>query len=118
MPRPTHFEIPADDTERAVAFYEQVFGWKIEKWEGPTDYWLITTGEDEPGINGGLGKRSDPDHVPEFTMDVDDLDAFIEKVEAGGGKLLREKYRIPGVGWFAYCLDSEGNRFGMMQSDQ
>ena len=61
MPRVVHFEIHADDPERAVNFYQDVFGWQIVKWEGPQDYWLITTGpDDEPGINGGLMKRSDP----------------------------------------------------------
>jgi len=53
MPRPTHFEIPSDNPERAISFYEAVFGWKFQKWEGPMPYWLITTGPDsEPGING------------------------------------------------------------------
>ncbi|HPT75026.1 MAG TPA: VOC family protein, partial [Methanomassiliicoccaceae archaeon] len=55
MPRVIHFEIPAEDPERAVEFYKKVFGWKIDKWEGPIDYWLVMTGEnDEPGINGAI----------------------------------------------------------------
>ncbi len=45
MPRPIHFEIPADDPDRAIAFYRDVFGWKFQKWEGPMPYWLITTGK-------------------------------------------------------------------------
>ncbi|MFY9638587.1 MAG: VOC family protein, partial [Methanobacterium sp.] len=49
------FEIPADDPGRAAKFYENVFGWKVEKWEGPFDYWLVTTGEaEEPGIDGAI----------------------------------------------------------------
>lgn len=60
MPRVVHFEIDAEKPERAVKFYEKVFGWKIEKWKGPVDYWLITTGkEKEPGIDGGLAKRTE-----------------------------------------------------------
>ncbi len=59
MPRPVHFEIHADDPERAAAFYRSVFDWEIEKWEGPREYWLVTTGpEGTPGINGGLMKRA------------------------------------------------------------
>ena len=57
MPRPIHFEIPADRPERAIAFYEQVFGWRFQKWEGPTPYWLVQTGADGPGIDGGLLAR-------------------------------------------------------------
>jgi predicted enzyme related to lactoylglutathione lyase len=118
MPRVIHFEIPADDPERAVAFYTDVFGWKIEKWEGPTDYWLISTGpEDEPGIDGGLGERSDPSTGTENTIDVDDVGKYIALIESHGGKVVRPKAAVPGVGWMAYCEDSEGNRFGLMQED-
>ena len=118
MPRVVHFDIPADDPERAIKFYEEVFGWKIEKWEGPMEYWLITTGpEDEPGIDGGLGKRATPDTVTENTIDVDSVDDYVVKVEEGGGKVIRPKSAVPGVGWLAYCEDTEGNRFGIMQED-
>src|SRR5882762_7349395 len=60
MSRVIHFEIPASDPERASAFYKKVFGWKIEKWPGPMEYWMVTTGaEGAPGINGGLMKNTD-----------------------------------------------------------
>ena len=58
MPRVVHFEINAKKPELLAEFYEKVFGWEIEKWEGPVDYWLITTGkEDESGINGVCQKE-------------------------------------------------------------
>ena len=118
MSRVTHFEIPADNPERAIEFYEKVFGWKIEIWDGPIEYWLITTGpEDEPGIDGGLARREDPDTVVENTIDVKDLDQSIKEVEANGGTILRPKMAVPGVGWMAYFLDTEGNTFGMMETD-
>jgi predicted enzyme related to lactoylglutathione lyase len=118
MPRVVHFEIPADDPQRAVGFYEKVFGWKITRWEGPMEYWLISTGpEDEPGIDGGLARRESPETGVENTIDVDDVDAFVAKIESHGGKVLRPKSAVPGVGWLAYCQDTEGNRFGIMQSD-
>lgn len=118
MPRVTHFEIPADDPIRAVAFYEQVFGWEITKWEGPMEYWLISTGpEDEPGIDGGLAKRATPETGTENTIGVDSVDDFVAKIESNGGKILRPKSAVPGVGWLAYCQDTEGNTFGIMQSD-
>jgi hypothetical protein len=118
MPRVIHFEIGADDPERAVKFYETVFDWKIEKWAGPSDYWLISTGpESAPGIDGGLGKRDKDHQGTENTIGVDSVDETVAKIEANGGKVVIEKHAVPGVGWLAYCEDSEGNRFGLMQSD-
>ncbi|UCG92464.1 MAG: VOC family protein [candidate division WOR-3 bacterium] len=123
MPRVVHFEISADDPERAVKFYTNVFGWTINKWKGPMDYWLLTTGKDEPGINGAIMKREQPltgkDGMIGYTctMDVDNVDNYIKKVEKNGGKVIQPKGAIPGVGWFAMCLDTEGNVFGLMRED-
>ena len=118
MPRVIHFEIAADDPERAVAFYRKVFGWKIEKWQGPIEYWLITTGpQEEPGIDEGLARRTDPSTGTENTIGVDSVDAYVAKIQALGGKVVRPKAAVPGVGWTAYCEDSEGNKFGLMQDD-
>lgn len=118
MPRPNHFDLTAEDPERAMKFYREVFGWEFLKWEGPMEYWLITTGpESEPGINGGLARRSESGAVTENTIAVDSVDDFTAKIEANGGVILRPKYAIPGEGWYAYCQDSEGNPFGVMESD-
>jgi hypothetical protein len=118
MSRVIHFELAADDPERAIAFYENVFGWQIKKWEGPVEYWLITTGPaDEPGIDGGLARRADPTVSTENTVGVDSLDDALAGVEANGGKIVRPKQAVPGVGWMAYCQDTEGNTFGIMQED-
>ena len=122
MPRITHFAIDSDEPERAIRFYGDTFGWKFEKWEGPMDYWLVTTGPDEePGINGGMGKRS-PEGLSFNTyrcsVEVPDLGAYTARVKEGGGQVLAEKIPIPGVGWFAACVDTEGNHFGMIQPDE
>jgi len=117
MPRVIHFEIPADDPNRAVKFYTDVFGWKIQKWEG-MDYWLCETGKaPEPGIDGAIMPR-EPVKVLVNTIGVPSVDDFIKKVEAAGGKIIAPKMPIPGVGWFAYCIDTEGNLFGIMESDE
>jgi predicted enzyme related to lactoylglutathione lyase len=118
MSRITHFEIPADNPERAIKFYQKTFGWKIEKWDGPIEYWMIMTGsEDEPGIDGGLTRREDPDTRVENMIDVKDLDQSIKEVEANGGTIVRPKMAVPTVGWLAYFMDPEGNIFGMMEID-
>ena len=118
MSRVIHFELAADDPTRAIAFYENVFGWQFNKWQGPVEYWLITTGpESEPGIDGGLARRADPAVSTENTVGVDSLDDALAGVEANGGKIVRPKQAVPGVGWMAYCQDTEGNTFGIMQED-
>ncbi len=117
MPRVVHFEISADEPERAINFYTNVFGWSFQKWESPEPYWLVTTGEEgEPGINGGLFIRKGPvGHVN--TIEVDDLDAFLDKAIANGGKIAVPKMAVPGVGYLAYCQDTEESVFGIMQMD-
>lgn len=118
MPRVIHFEISADEPERAVKFYEDVFGWEITKWEGPWDYWIVTTGSgNQHGINGGIFKRKDyVNHVN--AIDVPSVDEFVEKVISNGGSIALEKMQIPGIGWVAYCKDTEGNVFGILESDE
>ncbi len=117
--RVAHFEIPADDPERAKKFYQDVFGWKIEKWEGPTDYWLITTGpEGEPGIDGGLMKRENPQQGTVNTINVPSADEFVDKIVKAGGNVVVPKMTVPGVGYMAYCQDTEGNTFGIMEIDE
>lgn len=118
MPRVVHFEIAVDDPDRAVAFYRDTFGWKIEKWEGPMDYWLIKTGESgEMGIDGALTPRANAPAPIVNTIGVPSIDEFLAKITAAGGKVLSPKDTIPGVGYFAYCRDTEGNPFGVMEPD-
>ena len=100
-----------------MRFYQEVFGWKVDKWEGPADYWLLTTGaEGEPGINGALTLRAAGMKTVTNTIDVDDLEATIARVEANGGQVIHRD-EVPGVGRMAYCLDSEGTIIGLMQAD-
>ena len=118
MSRVVHFEIPAGNPERAAAFYRRTFGWSIEKWNGPVEYWLVTTGpERQPGINGGLMRREAPYTGTTNTLDVESVDRAIGDVQNAGGKLIVPKMAIPGVGYLAYCHDTEGNLFGIMQRD-
>jgi predicted enzyme related to lactoylglutathione lyase len=117
MPRVVHFEIHADNPDRAVEFYSKVFGWKIEKWQGPIDYWLVTTGDEKkPGINGAIMRRMNEGNTWN-TIDVLSVDEFVRMIVRAGGKVVQEKTTIPGVGYMAYCEDTEGNVFGIMQDD-
>ena len=118
MPRVVHFELAVDDFDRAIKFYKSVFGWRIEKWEGPIEYWLVYTGDEkEPGIDGALQPRKDAPQPTVNTVGVEDLDKHIEKIKKAGGKITVPKMAVPGVGWAAQAEDTEGNVFGMMESD-
>lgn len=123
MPRVVHFEVHAGDPERAIKFYETVFDWKFQKWEGPMEYWMVITGpDDQPGINGGLMPRRgeiDGQAVIAYvcTIDVASIDDSTLTIQSNGGQVVVPKMPIPGVGWLVYCKDTEGNIFGMMQAD-
>lgn len=125
MPRVIHFEIPADNPERASQFYGSVFGWQFQKWEGPQEYWLVSTGANgdsggtgaAPGIDGGMMRRPHPGAGTVNTIDVPSVDDYLARIAAQGGGVAMPKMAVPGVGWMAYCTDPEGNMFGIMQRD-
>ncbi|HYW68885.1 MAG TPA: VOC family protein [bacterium] len=118
MLRVSHFELPADGPEKLVKFYENVFGWTVRKWDGPLDYWLVMTGpEDQEGIDGGIARRGKGEAGVINSIDVPDVDKFIAKIEGAGGTVIVPKRAIPGVGYLAYCKDTEGNTFCIMQED-
>lgn len=118
MSRVIHFDLSAKNPERASKFYSNIFDWKIEKFAGPDDYWVITTGtDDEPGINGGLMSRDDTDVSTAYSISVTSVDDCLEKIEKNGGTVVGTKKTIPGVGYFAYCEDTEDNAFGIIEWD-
>jgi predicted enzyme related to lactoylglutathione lyase len=118
MGRVVHFEIVADDADRISNFYKTVFGWKVQKWDGPTDYWFLTTGDEkESGIDGAFGMRQSEDDAVVNTIDVSSIDETVKQIEENGGLIVRPKSVIPGVGYLAYFKDTEGNLWGIMQSD-
>lgn len=118
MPRVSHFDIPADDPKRAQKFYKEVFGWKFKKWDGPMDYWMAKTGTKEPGIDGGMSKRMPGQIGMTNTIDVMSIEKFSKKIMENGGQLIVPKMAIPKVGWFAQCMDTEGNMFGIIEMDE
>ena len=128
MNRVVHFEIQADEPERAAQFYRDVFGWEITKWEGgQMEYWMVMTAPKDSkdlGINGGLLRR--PTALPDgvcgansfvCTMDVENYDEAEKKILAAGGKVAMPKFALVGMAWQGYYLDTEGNTFGIHQPD-
>src|SRR5213594_1371708 len=115
--RPTHFEIPVDDPDRAEKFYSTVFGWTFQRYPGaPQYYGMATTGDTEPGINGALFQRGDSSETT-LTMSVDSIEDATARITAEGGKVIQDKTPIPSMGWFAVCEDTEGNKIGLFTND-
>lgn len=119
MPKINHFEINADDILRAKEFYEKIFNWKIERWEGPLEYWNISAGEeDEEGINGGMQKRENKDDGIFNYVGVESVEKTLKKIKENGGEILKPKSPIPSVGYYAVFKDTEGNQLGIMEEDE
>ncbi|MEA5453568.1 VOC family protein [Sinomonas sp. JGH33] len=119
-----HFEIPADDASRASTFYSEAFGWNIMPVPG-MDYTMVGTtpsGETgaplEPGaINGGMYTRNEQfPQSPVVTVDVDDIDAALAKIESLGGSTVAPKIPVGEMGFAAYFKDTEGNVLGLWQN--
>lgn len=118
MSRVIRFDLGVDRPERAMMFYASVFGWKIDKVDGVEDYWVITTGEDgQAGIDGGMVKRRYPNESITCWIATPSVDESLRKIVEAGGKVLAGKTPIPGVGFYGYCVDTEGNVFGVIQAE-
>jgi uncharacterized protein len=128
MPTIVHFEIPADDIERSKKFYTDLFGWKIEKLPGmdssgsspAMEYWIITTtdAKGNKALGGGMMKRQMPQQPNINYIDVKSVDEYSSKVEKIGGKVVVSKKAVPGMGYFAVCLDTENNAFAIWESSE
>ena len=132
MPTIVHFEIPANDIERAKKFYNDLFGWKIEKWPGtdnsqltsaagqPMEYWMVTTTDDKgnKALGGGMMKRQMPEQQVTNYINVKSVDEYSSRVEKLGGKVVAPKTAVPGMGYFAICLDTENNSFSIWESNE
>jgi len=130
MNKVAHFEILAIDPLKAIDFYKKVFDWEFKKWEEAEegmDYWMVmTVPANTPGaINGGLRREMGTDvkeqtkSVNAFvcTVTVESIDDILRKIEDYGGKIMQPKMYIDKMGMLAYCMDSEGNMFGVMEPD-
>jgi len=110
-----HFEIPVDDGARACEFYATAFRWDFEQW-GSMDYWTTSAGEGD-GIGGALVRREDGMTGPTFYIEVSDISDALSAVASAGGRPVTERMPIPGVGWLAMFVDTEGNRVGIFEPD-
>ncbi|HXG36657.1 MAG TPA: VOC family protein [Dehalococcoidia bacterium] len=126
MDKVVHFEIPADDVERAKKFYSSCFGWRTQSIP-EMDYTLVMTVAvdektqmpKEPGaINGGMFQRQPDMPHPQIFINVSDMDEALEKVRAQGGEIVRGKTPVGPMGFVANFKDTEGNVVGLWQDAQ
>ena len=110
----SHIELPADDLERAKAFYGAVFGWQFRAMDEMLDYFLYEAGPG--GLGGGIGKRGEnaPDAVRSY-LTVDSIDDSLAAATANGGSIVVPKTDI-GIGWYAAITDTEDNELGLYKS--
>ena len=126
MSKVVHFEIPADDLDRAKNFYGSVFGWELQTMPmGEGEYTSVKTTDvdeqtqlpTEPGaINGGMFLRDERLTSPVITIDVDGIDDALKQIEDDGGSTVQPRTPIPGMGAFAYFKDPEGNVLGLWET--
>jgi len=111
-----HFEIPADDIERAKLFYTKLFGWEINTVHGRSNYLLIRS-TDRTSLSGSLLKRFNPKQTTILYFDVSSVDEYTAKVRDLGGRIVAAKKSVPETGYFAICLDTENNTFGIWEEN-
>jgi uncharacterized protein len=108
-----HFELPAENADRAQRFYETLFSWRFRSWEGPIDY-RMTEGDTQP-VAAVYPSDSDQ-RGPIVYFDTEDIEATIERARELGGEA-EDKQPIPGIGWYSHAKDTEGNPIGFFQPD-
>jgi uncharacterized protein len=111
------FEIPVDNVERAKSFYSSLFGWKIERFPGPMEYWHIDTGGSDDTPDGAILPRQHAQHGVTNYIGVPSVDQFMAKVEKLGGKICMPKTAVPQMGYFAICQDTDNNAFALWERD-
>ena len=114
-----YFEIQASNSEKAIEFYTNIFGWKFVKENGlPIDYWRI----ENAGTNGGLLARTVKTPLPEFgtnaytcSVEVADFDMTAKSISENGGQIAMPKFEIHGRCWQGYFIDPDNIVFGIFQ---
>ena len=122
MDKVEHFEIPADNHDRALKFYTEVFGWELNPVSGVKYTRLLTKRVIEQDlsprpfeVNGAIVVRDNLSQTPIVTVSVDDMEASLEKIEKAGGKVKVGKTPFGSRGFTAYFQDTEGNVMGLWQ---
>ena len=112
-----HFEIPADDIERAKTFYSGLFGWQFSTPPSFDDYWVFDTGDPAKDAGGGILSLQAVDQGIVHYIQVESVDRYVARAQDLGAQVLLPRSPVPGMGWFAQLLDPKGNCFAIRESD-
>lgn len=116
MPKVVHFEIPSENPEELMKFYEKIFGWKFSRF-GEEQYWLAETGpKEEHGIGGAIVKKNGPNHPLVHAINVENINESMEEIKKCGCEIVVPKTEIPGMGWFSYFKDPDNNITGLWET--
>ncbi len=115
------FEIPTNDLERAIKFYETIFDIKLKIWENNESVMAVFPNA-EGKISGALVSekvmKTSQNGVIVYLNANPDLQAVVDKLEQAGGELLTPKLLIDeSIGYMAYFRDSEGNTIGLFSDN-
>ena len=111
-----HIEFPADDPERAKAFYGAVAGLGVRRDGRLPGLLHVPTPE---GYGGAIGKRDvSTGHALRIYIEVNSIDDALAASERTGGTTKEPKTDIPGMGWFAVVTDPEGSEVGLFQGSR
>jgi uncharacterized protein len=123
MSQVAHFAINADNVDRALRFYQKVFGWKFQAY-GPPGFYMVDeqSARTTVPLRGSLQKRREivsgvPMRGFECTISVDDIETTGAAIEKNGGKIVMPICTLAGVGQLLFFQDPEGNIAGAMQYD-
>jgi predicted enzyme related to lactoylglutathione lyase len=111
-----HFEISGKDFKKSIDFYKNLFDWKVELW-GDMPYGMVQP-QSERSIGGGIGAAQQGQPNVTFYIQVDDLQAYLNKAEQLGGKMVVPPSPIPGVGSMAMFSDPDGNILGLFKAGE
>jgi predicted enzyme related to lactoylglutathione lyase len=106
-----HFEIQTDEPEQVQRFFADAFGWNVDA-NNPMEYGMVPAGEG--GIGGGIAGNMGGGNLVTFYIQVDDIDAQLEKIERLGGKTIQPKMEIPDGPTIALFADPQGNTVGLV----
>jgi uncharacterized protein len=117
MPKVRFSEIAVHQSEGASSSHGDIFGWKVTRWAGEPGYWLMTSGQGDPGFAGDAAPPASPMETTTTAGGGPTIDKLVATIISNGGEVVVPKVAVPGRGWLAYCQDSEGTVFGIVQAD-
>jgi uncharacterized protein len=108
-----HFEVTGKDGKKLQDFYAKTFGWKVNA-DNPMQYGIVDN--EGQGIGGGISAGDGGTQQVTFYIEVDDPQAYLDKVGAKGGRTVMPVTEIPGMVVLAQFADPEGNVVGLVKA--